>query len=183
MLLTLNMVSATDNVTLPTTMVTTAPATLLSTTANSAMTTSPSSASETSPAKEPIAKRQFRLLKFETCIRDEDGLQKALYNAMLANKVGFESENMVYKSWLFLKLDAMGEDGESLKLHLESKMPKNLARTKKRKPGPDDPQGADKFNVCSDAWVNKHKKVQEKLDKKVQVKGQRGRGRKRKLEL
>ena len=100
---------------------------------------------------------------------------------MLANKVGFESDNMVYKSWLFLKLDAMGEDGESLKLHLESKMPKDLTRTKKRKPGPDDPQGADKFNVCSDAWVNKHKKVQEKLDKKV--KGPKGRGRTRKLDL
>ena len=75
-----------------------------------------------------------------------------------------------------MKLDAMGEDGESLKLHLESKMPKNLARTKKRKPGPDDPQGADMYNACSDAWVNKHKKVQEKKDQ--QEKGARGRKRK-----
>ena len=112
-----------------------------------AMTPTDQPSSEISPADQPLAKRQFRLAKFEMSMLDEDGLQKAMFQTMLANKGGFESEN---EAWLSYKLKAMGEDGESLRQLLDSKMPKNLTRTKKRKPGPDDPQGVDKFNVCSD---------------------------------
>lgn len=42
-----------------------------------------------------------------------------------------------------------------------SKAPKNRTRTKNRQSGPHDPQGADKYIVCSVAW-----KVQEKKDQR-----------------
>ena len=48
-------------------------------------------------------------------------------------------------------------------------------RLQRTLPGP----RRDKFNVCSNAWINKHKKVQEKKDQKE--KGAKGRGRKRKI--
>ena len=119
------------------------------------------------PKKMPLEVRRSQLRKYELLMLDVDGVKKAEYERLFSEKKFFEVRDTAYRAWLLFKIDAVGDEQESVDALLESLIPKNVAKRKtKRKTLTHAIQGPDRYNPLSDAFKEKLRQVEEKKQKK-----------------
>ena len=121
--------------------------------------------STTASSKQSLEERRYLLTKFEFSMLDNQGVQKRSFEKLYQEKKYFEVEDTLYRSWLHLKLDAVGTENEAFHAILKQRMIKNIPK-RKQKRTMNEPEGIDRHMPQSEAWKKILKETEEK--KKVQ---------------
>ncbi len=117
--------------------------------------------STTSTSKQSLEERRYLLTKFEFAMLDNQGVQKRSFEKLFEEKKYFEVDDTLYRSWLHLKLDALGTEREAFDAVLKQRMIKNVPKRKKKR-AMNEPEGIDRHMPQSDAFKEKLKEIEEK---------------------
>ena len=117
--------------------------------------------STTSTSKQSLEERRYLLTKFEFSMLDNKGVQKRSFEKLFGEKKYFEVEDTLYRSWLHLKLDAVGTENEAFDAIIKQRMIKNVPKRKKKR-AMNEPEGIDRHMPQSEAWKEILKEVEEK---------------------
>ena len=99
---------------------------------------------------------------------DEEGVKKEKYEKLFSEKKFFEVRNTAYRAWLLYKIDAVGDETESVDALLDSLIPKNVPKRKTtRKTLTNQIQGPDRHNPLSEAFREQLREIEERKQKKT----------------
>ena len=125
--------------------------------------------STTASSKKSIDERRYLLTKFEFSMLDDKGRQKQSFEKLYQEKKYFEVEDPLYRSWLHLKLNAVGTEKEAFDAIIRKRTIKNIPK-RKNKRAMNEPEGIDRHMPQSEAWKDKLKEIEEKKKKKDMTK-------------
>lgn len=120
-------------------------------------------------SEQSLEARRYLLKKFEYAMLDNKGVQKTSFEKLFQEKKYFEIKDTLYRSWLHLKLDAVGTESEAFDAILKERMIKNVPKRKKKRVM-NEPEGVDRHMPQSEAWKQKLGEIEERKKKKIQPK-------------
>ena len=125
---------------------------------------------------ETLEKKKRRLIAYEESFIKDD-VKLSLFEQWFNDKK-YDIDNDLYRAWLIFKRSATGSPKEALNYVLESKVPKNVTKSKtKRKT--QQPDGAKRHDPLSDEWMEIFRSRSEKEAAKDVKQATRRSGRKR----
>ena len=127
-------------------------------------TTATAAVSTTAPALttmfpvETLEKKKRRLIAFEESIVNDDA-KVAVFEEWYRNKK-FDMDVDIFQAWLVLKAAAAGTPRQALNHVLESKVPKNVTKSKSNRKA-EKPEGIQRHDPLSDEWMSIFKKKED----------------------